>query len=82
MNHEREFEDPSSGKVLRAKFRMALWPLIMYGIGLIWAYLSVPFVGHTSQIQKVVWAVLAAGLFWVIILVFLILTYQDLSSRN
>jgi predicted lysophospholipase L1 biosynthesis ABC-type transport system permease subunit len=82
MNPVKEFQDPSSNKVLRAKFRMALWPLIMYLIALVWAYLSLPFVGHTSSIQNVIWSITAAGPFWIILLVFLVLTRRDQSSRN
>ena len=82
MNRVKESQDPSSVNILRAKFRMAVWPLIMYLIGLVWAYLSLPFVGHTSSMQNVVWSILAAGPFWIILLLFLMRTRRDLSSRD
>ena len=78
----KEFHDCSSGHVLRAKFRMALWPLVMYLIALVWAYLSVPFEGHTSPVQNVVYGIAAAAPFWIILLVFLVLTRLDMTSKN
>jgi hypothetical protein len=61
---------------------MALWPLVMYMIGLVWAYLSVPFEGHRSAIQNVVYGVLAAGPFWITILIFLVLVWREMRSKG
>jgi hypothetical protein len=59
---------------------MALWPLIMYGIALVWAYLSRPFEGFESSSQNVVYGILVGLPFWALILLFLARTRQDLRS--
>lgn len=61
---------------------MALWPLIVYLIGLVWAYRSVPFEGYRSSIQNVVYGVLAGGPFWIAILIFLVFAWREMRSRG
>ena len=65
-------------KTVRARLRMALWPLLMYGIALVWAYLSRPFDGLDSSSQNVVYGILAGLPFWGLILLFVVLTRRDL----
>ncbi|MEW6443929.1 MAG: hypothetical protein AB1640_23535 [bacterium] len=77
MNHADPVADADSAGADRARRRMAFWPLLMYLIGLVWAYLSVPFEGHTSAPENVVYSVLVAGPFWIAMLVFLVVVRRD-----
>ena len=82
MNDPKNLRDADISKVSRAQFRMAFWPFLMYMIGLVWAYLSVPFDGLHSATQNLVYSVLVAGPFWIAILIFLVLVWRELHQNG
>jgi hypothetical protein len=59
---------------------MALWLLLFYLITLVEGYLTMPFIGHTYSYENVIYGILAGAWFWIIIVVFLVITGRELSS--
>ena len=73
---------PDSRGVTKASFRMAFWLLLFYVITLVEGYLTFPFVGHTSQAQNLIHGIVVGTPFWMAILIFLVLTRREQSSRH
>jgi hypothetical protein len=80
VNPKSQSPSPEDARRIRASLRMALWPLLMYGIALVWAYLSRPFDGLNTSSQNVVYGLLVGLPFWALILVFVACTRRDLRS--
>jgi hypothetical protein len=65
---------------LRAKLRMAYFLLLLFAIHIVEAYITFPFVDHTSTAQNVVYGFIVAAPFYTISIVFILLTRRDLAT--
>ncbi len=64
---------------LRAKLRMAYLLLLLFVIHIVEAYITFPFVDHTSSAQNVVYGFIVAAPFYTINLLFILITRRDLA---
>ena len=76
--------DPSEHEsALRAKLRMAYFMLLLFVIHIVEAYITFPFVDHTSTAQNVIYGFVVASPFYTINILFILLTRRELSAiRN
>jgi len=65
---------------LRAKLRMAYFLLLLFVIHIVEAYITFPFVDHTTTAQNVVYGFIVAAPFYTISIIFIVLTHGDLAS--
>jgi hypothetical protein len=83
MSH-LEYDDPKALETaLRAKLRMAYFLLLLFVIHIVEAYITFPFVDHSSTAQNVVYGFIVAAPFYTINIIFIVLTRRDLATvRN
>ena len=65
---------------LRAKLRMAYFLLLLFVIHIVEAYITFPFVDHTTTGQNVIYSFIVAAPFYTVNIIFIILTRRDLAS--
>ncbi len=79
--HTVEQADPKVQETaLRAKLRMSYFLLLLFVIHIIEAYVTFPFVDHTSTAQNVVYGFIVAAPFYTINIIFIVLTRRDLAN--
>lgn len=73
--------DPSRLETaLRAKLRMAYFLLLLFVIHIVEAYITFPFVDHTTTSQNVTYGFIVAAPFYTINIIFIVLTRRDLAA--
>jgi hypothetical protein len=65
---------------LRARLRMAYLLLLLFVIHIVEAFLTFPFVDHTSHAQNVVYGFVVAAPFYTINILFILITRRDLAE--
>jgi hypothetical protein len=80
MNTVEQADPNAQETALRAKLRMAYFLLTLFVIHILEAYITFPFVDHTSSSQNVVYGFIVAAPFYTINLVFIVLTRRDLAA--
>jgi hypothetical protein len=65
---------------LRAKLRMSYFLLLLFVIHIVEAYITFPFVDHTTSAQNVVYGFIVAAPFYTINIIFIIVTRRDLAA--
>jgi hypothetical protein len=76
-----ETADPTGQETaLRAKLRMAYLLLLLFVIHIVEAYITFPFVDHTTTAQNVVYGFVVAAPFYTISIIFIVLTRRDLAT--
>jgi hypothetical protein len=83
MNPIEQADPAGLETALRAKLRMAYFLLVLFVIHIVEAYITFPFVDHTTKAQNVVYGFIVAAPFYTINIVFIVLTRRDLAAvRN
>ena len=73
--------DPTQAEAaLRAKLRMAYFLLLLFVIHIVEAYITFPFVDHTTTGQNVAYGFIVAAPVYTINILFIILTRRDLAA--
>ena len=67
---------------LRAKLRMAYFLLLLFVIHIVEAYITFPFVDHTTTAQNVTYGFIVAAPFYVLNIIFIILPRRDLADAR
>ena len=65
---------------LRAKLRMSYFLLLLFLIHIVEAYITFPFVDHTTTAQNVLYGLIVAAPFYTINILFIIVTRRDLAA--
>jgi hypothetical protein len=75
-----EHADPKALETaLRARLRMAYFLLLLFVIHIVEAYITFPFVDHTTSAQNVTYGFIVAAPFYTINILFILLTRRDLA---
>jgi len=82
MNPTKHADQQSLEAALRAKLRMAYFLLLLFVIHIVEAYITFPFVDHTSAAQNVFYGFIVAAPFYTINIIFIIVTYRDLAASR
>jgi hypothetical protein len=83
MNPVEQVDPAGPETALRAKLRMAYLLLLLFVIHIVEAYVTFPFVDHTTRVQNVVYGFIVTAPFYTITIFFIILTRRDLAAvRN
>jgi hypothetical protein len=80
MNPADPAEPIGPETALRAKLRMAYLLLLLFVIHIVEAYITFPFVDHTSSAQNVAYGFIVAAPFYTINLLFILVTHRDLAA--
>jgi len=80
MNHTAQTDPAGLETTLRAKLRMAYFLLLLFVIHIVEAYITFPFVDHTTTAQNVIYGFIVAAPFYTISIVFIVLTRRDLAA--
>lgn len=80
MNPIEQADPAGLETALRAKLRMAYFLLLLYIIHIVEAYITFPFVDHTTTAQNVIYGLIVAAPFYTITIFFIILTRRDLAT--
>ena len=80
MNHTAQTDPAGLETTLRAKLRMAYFLLLLFVIHIVEAYITFPFVDHTTTAQNVIYGFIVAAPFYTISIVFIVLTRRDLAT--
>jgi hypothetical protein len=80
MNPAERTDQENLETALRAKLRMAYFLLLLFVIHIVEAYITFPFVDHTSTAQNVVYGFIVAAPFYTINILFIIVTRRDLAA--
>ena len=80
MNQTEHSDQEDLEGALRAKLRMAYFLLLLFVIHIVEAYITFPFVDHTSTAQNVVYGFIVAAPFYTINIIFIIVTRRDLAA--
>jgi len=80
MNPTEKTDPTGLETALRAKLRMAYFLLLLFVIHIVEAYITFPFVDHTTTAQNVVYGLIVAAPFYTISIVFILLTRRDLAA--
>lgn len=67
---------------LRAKLRMAYLLLLLFVIHIVEAYITFPFVDHSTAAQNVLYGFIVAAPFYTVNIVFILLTRRDLAAAR
>jgi hypothetical protein len=67
---------------LRAKLRMSYFLLLLFVIHIVEAYITFPFVDHTTTAQNVTYGFIVAAPFYTINIIFILLTRRDLAAAR
>lgn len=72
--------DPKGQEIeLSARLRMAYFLLLLFVIHMVEAYITFPFVDHTTNVQNVVYGFIVAAPFYTINFFFILVTRRDLA---
>ncbi len=82
MKVKTDFIEIDAYSALWAKFRLGIWLMLLYLTALYSAYVTYPFVGHTTTTQNVIYGIVVAIPLWVSIIVYLVLAWKDLSLHK
>ena len=82
MNHTAQTDPAGLETTLRAKLRMAYFLLLLFVIHIVEAYITFPFVDHTTTTQNVVYGFIVAAPFYTINIIFIVLTRRDLATAR
>ena len=82
MNHVEQADPAGLETALRAKLRMAYLLLFLFAIHIVEAYITFPFVDHTTTAQNVLYGFIVTAPFYTISLVFIVLTRRDLATMQ
>ena len=82
MNPPEQTDPVALETALRAKLRMAYFLLLLFVIHIVEAYITFPFVDHTTTAQNVVYAFIVAAPFYMINIIFIVLTRRDLAAAR
>ena len=82
MNAAQALYTSEARDVLRARFRMGLYLLMLFALRIVEAYLSVPFVDHTTSTQNVIYGFVVSAPFYITIAVFMLVAWKDLSTST
>ena len=83
MNPAQQADPTGLETQLRAKLRMAYFLLLLFVIHIVEAYITFPFVDHTTAHQNVVYGFIVGAPFYTITILFIVLTRRDLAAlRN
>lgn len=83
MNPAEQADPAGRETALRARLRMAYFLLLLFVIHMVEAYITFPFVDHTTATQNVVYGFIVTAPFYTINIIFIVLTRRDLASvRN
>lgn len=83
MNPAQQADPTGLETQLRAKLRMAYFLLLLFVIHIVEAYITFPFVDHTTATQNVVYGFIVGAPFCTITTLFIVLTRRDLAAlRN
>ena len=83
MNPMEQADPAGLETALRARLRMAYFLLLLFVIHIVEAYITFPFVDHTTRVQNVVYGFIVTAPFYTITIFFIILTRRDLAAvRN
>ena len=80
MNPAEQADPAGQETALRAKLRMAYFLLVLFVIHIVEAYITFPFVDHTTTAQNVVYGFIVAAPFYTITIIFIVLTRRDLAT--
>ena len=80
MNPTEQADPAGLETALSAKLRMAYFLLLLFVIHIVEAYVTFPFVDHTTTAQNVVYGFIVAAPFYTISIIFIVLTRRDLAS--
>jgi hypothetical protein len=80
MNQAEHADQESLEVALRAKLRMAHFLLLLFVIHIVEAYITFPFVDHTTTAQNVIYGFIVAAPFYTINIIFIIVTRRDLGA--
>lgn len=82
MKSDKDRQTSEVTDVLRAKFRIGLLMLLLLVIYMIEAYITVPFVDHTTSVQNVGYGFVVTAPFYVTVVIFILVVRKDLSSST
>ncbi len=82
MTTEHNTPAADSQSILKAKFRLGLWLMVLFLSMMIYASITYPFVGHTTTIQNITYGLLVTIPFWGCTIIYLVCAYRDLSSSK
>jgi len=80
MNPAEQAHPAGLETALRAKLRMAYFLLLLFVIHIVEAYITFSFVDHTTTAQNVVYGFIVASPFYMITILFIVLTRRDLAT--
>ena len=80
MNQAGHTDRENLEVALRAKLRMSYFLLLLFVIHIVEAYITFPFVDHTTSAQNVVYGFIVAAPFYTINILFIIVTRRDLAA--
>jgi len=80
MNQAGHTEREHLEVALRAKLRMSYFLLLLFVIHIVEAYITFPFVDHTSTMQNVLYGFIVAAPFYTMNILFIVLTRRDLAA--
>jgi len=80
MNAYSNSNEPTTEIALRAKLRMSYFLLLLLLIHFIEAFITFPFVDHTTNTQNVVYGLIVTAPFIIINIIFIALIRKDLSQ--
>ena len=72
----------ASAKSIRSQLRMAYFMLLLYIIHMVEAYITFPFVDHTTVGQNVIYGLIVAAPCYITIIVFILIRRKDLASAK
>jgi hypothetical protein len=72
----------ASAKSIRAQLRMAYFMLLLYVIHLVEAYITFPFVDHTTVGQNVTYGLIVAAPCYITIIIFILVRRKDLAAAK
>ena len=80
MNSAGHTDQENLEVALRAKLRMAYFLLLLFVVHIVEAYITFPFVDHTSAAQNVVYGFIVTAPFYTFNIIFIIVTRSDLAA--
>ena len=82
MNSDKNIHKTEASDVLRAKLRIGFLMLLLFVIYIIEAYITFPFVDHTTSAQNVAYGFVVTAPFYVTIVIFISVIWKDLTSST
>jgi hypothetical protein len=72
----------ASAKSIRSQLRMAYFMLLLFAIHLVEAYITFPFVDHTTVGQNVVYGLIVGAPCYITIIIFILIRRKDLAAAK